>query len=100
MADDLAFFGVDADEAVVAEDEALPLFPENVSTVRAFLAMGTQWLVGMAGATGLNYVAIEPVLRLQRVKPRRWPEIFDGLQVMEEAVLAVWAEHRERENRK
>jgi hypothetical protein len=52
-------------------------------------AMGTQWRVGMGGATGLDYGVLPHVLRLVGVPKREWPRVFDDLRVMEAAVLTM-----------
>ena len=57
--------------------------------VEVFAALGTQWRVGgMGSVIGLDYAAIPPVLRMLRVKPAAWPELFGDLRVMERAALA------------
>lgn len=52
-----------------------------------FNALGTQWRIGMGGATGLDYNAVPVVLRLQGVPRSDWPQLFDDLRVMEGAAL-------------
>lgn len=55
-----------------------------------FLAMQTQWRVGMNGATGLDYTVL-PIVARQigiRLKPPR----FADIQAMEGEVLKVFAE--------
>lgn len=49
--------------------------------------MQTQWRTGSSGVVGLDYGAIEPVLRLRRIDPQRWPALFDDLRVMERAAI-------------
>lgn len=51
--------------------------------------MQTQWRAGAQGVVGLDYSAIEPVLRLQQIDTARWPALFDDLRVMERAALKV-----------
>lgn len=56
------------------------------------MAMQTQWRViaGMAGAVyqGIEYSAFTPtVLRGLGVKLAEWPDIFEGLRIMERAAL-------------
>ena len=66
----------------------LVILPCNLDTVQAFWALGTQWRIayGMQ-RIGLDYPAIPIVLRLHGIPRARWPEIFDGLRVMEHAAL-------------
>lgn len=56
--------------------------------MNVFIAMQTQWRVGMAGATGLDYAALPAVLACTGVARKRWAHVFDGLRAMEEAALA------------
>lgn len=65
------------------------LWPENVLPNDVFLAMGSQWRVGMAGATGLDYGALPAVLKLMRVPKGERIDVFDCLRVMEAAALRV-----------
>jgi hypothetical protein len=68
------------------------IWPENFEAVSLFLDMGTQWQTGMNGATGLRYEALWTPLRIRKVPRARWEEVFDGLRVMERAVLELKAE--------
>lgn len=68
-------------------EEGFDVWPENWPTVEAFLKCQTQWVVaGMGGVIGLNYVAVDVVLRRYNLDD---PEIFAGIQVMEAAALKV-----------
>jgi hypothetical protein len=72
--------------------DALYLWPENVSSWNLFQAMSTQWMVGMAGATGLSYPGVEVVMRKFRVKRCDEERIFHEIQCMERATLSAWRE--------
>ena len=72
------------------------LWPENVATWTLWQSLQTQWRVGMAGATGLDYAAVWAVID-RCVPRRRRMETFDALRSMERAVLDVLAERAERE---
>ena len=50
--------------------------------------MGTQWRVGMAGATGLDYAALPVVMRLVGVPAADRADVFDAIRTMEDAALA------------
>lgn len=65
------------------------MWAENAEPFGIFTALQTQWRPGASGVVGLDYAAIEPVLRLQQVDPARWPALFDDLRVMERAALKV-----------
>lgn len=50
--------------------------------------MRSQWRTASAGLggfvfTGLDYAAVEPTLRLMRVKPKHEDKLFQWLRVME-----------------
>lgn len=92
---DLAAFGITLPEAEQPKEPTFRILAELESTVRAWLALQTQWRVGMAGATGLDYNVIEPTLRLLGLPTTDWPEIFEGLQLMERETLRVWAKQRD-----
>lgn len=59
-----------------------------------FIAMATQWRVGMAGAIGLDYAAIPAVLRLCAIPRARHADIFDDLRAMEAEALDYFKEQR------
>jgi len=92
LQDDLRAFGIDPEEADIDTDDVFPVLEKNWSTVLAFLSVQTQWRMSMNGITGLDYSAVEAVFRLRRRRLRK--EVFEGLQVMEGAVLSALAEQR------
>lgn len=40
------------------------------------------------GPTALNYQAVESALRLMGVPRKRWPDLFDDIQVLEAGALS------------
>ena len=70
-----------------ASGPTVGVWPDNLTAVNVFIAMGTQWRTGAAGATGLDYAALPAVLQMTGVARREWPAIFDALRVMEETAL-------------
>lgn len=77
-----------------ASGEEVKVWPDNVPTLNAFVAMSTQWRVGNNGATGLDYAALPVVEERVGIKPEDRAAVFDGLRAMEEAALAQMAENR------
>lgn len=75
--------------------EALYLWPDNVRSWNLFQAMSTQWMVGMAGTTGLSYPGVEVVMRKARVKRRDEERVFYEIQCMERATLSAWRERND-----
>jgi len=70
---------------------------ENWDAVRAFLAAQTQWRIGVAGLSGLDYPAARVAVRSTtadgrglrgRGKRLRWRDVFARLRMIEGAVLA------------
>jgi len=81
--------------APVTELEEFYLWPENVLAWNLFHAVSTQWMVGVNGATGLNYQNVEVVMRKWRIKRRDEQRVFREIQVMERATLRAWGERKD-----
>lgn len=96
LSQDLISFGIDPHDADLDDHQQneFPVFQENWDTLNAFLRFQTQWRVGMNGVTGLDYAAIQAGLRMSGQRMR--PQVFEGLQAMEFAVLSAVAEDRAR----
>lgn len=99
----LAAFGLVADVG----DSGPPLFhlwPEHREALDFWFGVQTQWRVGMAGATGLDYAGVEAYLRMRQVAaPARRVRLLHELQVMERATLDEWhrmAAERDRRSRR
>lgn len=85
--------GAAATLAPHVEPEPWCLWPVNLPVWTVWRRLQTQWRVGMAGATGLDYPAVW--LLVEKLLPRRRrDEAFAALQQMERAVLEVWAQQR------
>ncbi|MEW6314128.1 MAG: DUF1799 domain-containing protein [Pseudomonadota bacterium] len=97
LAAELIAWGVPEDEAVRSAAEQLEtgadvapecfeVWPENETALTVFLACETQWRFGvMGGVLGLDYAAVESVLRLMKIEAM--PQLFGDLQSMERAAL-------------
>lgn len=75
---------------LMPEDVAHPpteVWPCCVTAVNVFGSLVTQWRVGPAGPTGLDYGALEPALRLMAVPADDWPALFEDVQTMERSAL-------------
>lgn len=68
------------------------VYRSNWDTVQLFLALRTQWMVGMSGPTGINYVAIEPTARLMDLQVT--PEIFNGIRLMEGSAMETMRDQK------
>lgn len=81
--------GVVADEATHGAVRApFEVADANWDGVQVFLASGTQWRVGMGGATGLDYTAVRAVMGLLGVTDER--SCFWRVQVLEQQMLDHW----------
>ena len=97
LQDDLAAWGLppDAFEGLETEEAHCEIWEENWDTLMVFLACQTQWkkeIPAMSGQIlwhGLEYPAVEVVLRLKGFKGKMAMEIFEGIQVMEAAALPI-----------
>lgn len=71
----------------------MQVWPEHIGVLNLFDAVRTQWRVGMAGPTGLDYPAVLATLdRLfSKLSEERRNEMFLDLQVMEREALDVMA---------
>jgi hypothetical protein len=68
-------------------DKVVEVWPDNWAAVQTFAALSTQWRVGAGGATGLDYGAVPPVMRLTGVPRGDWADVFDCIRIMEVAAL-------------
>lgn len=69
---------------------AIDVWPENEATVRAFIAMGTQWNIRpMGGVIGLRYESLPIVLRFAGIPRPQHAAVFDGLRMMEHAAIGA-----------
>lgn len=61
------------------------VWEENWQVVEMFLRLQTQWRTSMSGVVGLDYGAVQWMLRLYGVEDQR--SMLEDLQVMEGAAL-------------
>ena len=87
----LGFDPEDFDE----EDNISEVWECNADAFYVFESMATQWRVGMAGATGLDYAAMPVVMDMVGVERKRRPEVFSSVRIMETEALATMAENRD-----
>lgn len=80
-----------ADAEGVADQE---VFPDVWPALDMLIDMQTQWRVGAAGATGMDYTALETLMRVKRVKTEDRADLLGDVRRMESAVLELWREQR------
>jgi hypothetical protein len=83
--------GLTAEEATGPPFE---VWPDNWPAIMVYRSMRTQWNVGPAGPVGLVYASLGEVWRRLKVPPSDRDQVFQDLQVMEEAALTHM--HREK----
>lgn len=95
----LAAFGLQQDPDEDAHiDDVCYLWLVNVEVFMLWRNLQTQWRVGAAGITGLDYTAVLAYLRgIGGLKPKQITEAFPALQAMERATLNAIAEQRDKE---
>ena len=81
-------------DAAPGEDVAY-LWPENLDAWRHWCGVQTQWRVGVAGRTGLDYAAVCAYLALHEPAAERQRDHLAGIQAAEWASLQVWADQRD-----
>jgi Phage related hypothetical protein (DUF1799) len=81
---ELAKFGLTAADFELDE---IVIWPENYESYSVFMCMGTQWRTGMAGATGLDYSALNEVWNRLDVPLSRRDDVFQDIRVMENEAL-------------
>ena len=67
------------------EEKHFEVWEDNWEIVMMFLRLQTQWNIGMAGAIGLKYEALQWLCHLYSVEDQC--VMLEGIQVMEGAAL-------------
>lgn len=83
-AEELAAFGLTAED--VAADP-VDIWPDNLAAYQIFSCMGTQWRVGMGGATGLDYNVMYRKMDRLSLSPADYDDLEADLRIMEVAAL-------------
>lgn len=74
------------------DHEVVEVWPENWQAFALFCALRTQWRVGMAGPTGLDYNTLYHKLDRMRLEPDEYDELESDIQVMEYSALVAMNE--------
>lgn len=80
-------------DAALPDDECLVL-PENETVLAVFMAMQSQWRVGMGGPIGLDYAALPVVFEALKVGKKKRRDAFQWLRIMENEALRIFGEKR------
>lgn len=73
------------------------LWPCNVQAWQCWCDLQTQWRVGVAGATGLDYAGVRAYLDEEGLAGDSRRDVVAGIRAAERAALEVWAQQRERD---
>ena len=79
-------------QATTSEDVEVP--DDIWESWKVFLSVQTQWSwvsggLGAARRVALDYTRVESGLRLQGLPRGRWPQVFEDLREIEQAVLSA-----------
>jgi hypothetical protein len=69
--------------------EAVEVWPENQAAYFLFCDMQTQWYVGAAGATGLNYLVLLALMDRMKLSTDDHDDLFEDVQTLERAALTA-----------
>lgn len=80
-------------------DDEILVLKDNWPAVSLFLEFSTQWRIGAAGPTGLDYGPIFTRMERLRLPDDDWQSLLSDLQILEATALAQMAEDQ-RESRR
>lgn len=80
-------------QVVIAAD--FTVWHESELALMLFMQLQTQWTVGMAGATGLNYAAVIAVIALYAKTGTGQRELLGEIQALESGCLQGWVDNRD-----
>jgi len=75
----------------VADNSITEIWQENYQAFQIFTKLRTQWRVGMAGPTGMDYTLLPMLFESFGVKAKKRVALLDDLQIMETEALRVMA---------
>lgn len=71
------------------ETEILTVWPDNEQAMALFNRIGSRWMHGMNGVTGIRWEAVYPLMDRMGLESEAWDDLLSDLEVMESAALAV-----------
>lgn len=93
---ELAAAGLTADDFA---GHVVEVWPENQRAYFLFADLRTQWRVGAAGATGLDYNTLFHKLDRLRLDHQEYEDLEDDIRTMEFAALQRMAEEAESKSK-
>lgn len=103
MIDDLKAFGAPQDVIDSMRERAPPavyeVWPENMETLRVFLALQSSWdwlmpAMGAPARIGIRSTEIESTVRMMGIRKKRRRSVLRDIRTMEQAALDVLSERR------
>jgi hypothetical protein len=78
-------------EALAKSDKhaVLGVWPENVRSFNFFSRIGSRWVAGMNGVTGIRWEALYPLMDRMGLDSEAWDDLLSDLEVMESAALSA-----------
>lgn len=67
--------------------DPVEIWPEHLEAFELFVALRSQWRVGMAGATGLDYGVMFHKMDRMGLTSERYEEMEEQMRVLEHAAL-------------
>lgn len=67
--------------------DPVEIWPEHLAAFELFVELRSQWRVGMAGATGLDYGVMFHKMDRMGLTPERYEELEEQMRVLEHAAL-------------
>ena len=71
------------------ESEAFEVWPENMRAINLFNTLSTQWIVGSAGPTGLNYTPLFHRMDRMSLDAQEYEWLFDDIRTIEAEALTA-----------
>lgn len=75
------------------------LWDDNTKAYELFQQCQTQWNVSMSGITGLNYPALESVMRMSNISQSEQAALFEQVRYIENGYLSTTYEKLNRANK-
>jgi len=85
---ELAAFGLTFDDVA---GPPIEIWPGHEQALDLFLKMRTQWRIGMAGATGLDYGVLFHKMDRMGLSAERYEDLEEEIRIMESAALEEMA---------
>lgn len=90
-----SLFGLTLDEI---PPEEIEVWDVNWPAFTLFHSLSTQWRVGMGGAIGLDYTAVQSTAKMLGFKKKEIQDMFSDIQVMENEALLTMGENKKNGN--